>query len=68
MKKKNFDFEAFKKQAKARLKNGETLLGKDGVFTLLLKDFLEESLNGELEAHIESEEDPTERMERCESR
>lgn len=52
-----FDFEAFKKQAAARLKKGETLLGKDGVFTPLIKEFLEEALDGELEAHIESQEE-----------
>lgn len=58
MEKQSFDFEAFKKQAAVRLKNGETLLGKDGVFTPLLKEFLEEALDGELEAHIEQVEDP----------
>jgi putative transposase len=58
MEKQSFDFESFKKQAAARLKNGETLLGKDGVFTPLLKEFLEEALEGELEAHIEQQEDP----------
>ena len=52
-----FDFEAFKKQAAARLKKGETLLGKEGVFTPLIKEFLEEALDGELEAHIESQEE-----------
>lgn len=56
--KANFDFEAFKKQAAARLKSGETLLGKDGVFTPLLKEFLEEALGGELEAHVDQAEDP----------
>lgn len=30
---KPFDFEAFKKQAASRLKKGETLLVKEGVFT-----------------------------------
>ncbi|WP_276482675.1 IS256 family transposase [Paraflavitalea pollutisoli] len=58
MDKQNFDFEAFKKQAATRLKSGETLLGKDGVFTPLLKEFLEEALEGELEAHIDQDEDP----------
>lgn len=52
----SFDFEAFKKQATSRIKKGETLLGKDGVFTPLLKEFLEEAMNGELEAHIEEQE------------
>jgi transposase-like protein len=56
--KQAFDFEAFKKQAATRLKNGETLLGKEGVFTPLLKEFLEEALDGELETHIEEQEEP----------
>lgn len=34
------------------------MLSKDGVFTPLLKEFLEEALEGELEAHIDQEEDP----------
>lgn len=33
-------------------------MGKEGVFTPLLKQFLEEAMNGELEAHIEEEEAP----------
>lgn len=56
--KQSFDFEAFKKQAASRIKKGETLLGKDGVFTPLLKEFLEEAMIGELEAHIEDHEEP----------
>ncbi|NGF55545.1 IS256 family transposase [Parapusillimonas sp. SGNA-6] len=56
--KQPFDFEAFKKQAASRLKKGETLLGKEGVFTPLLKEFLEEALTGELEAHLESQDEP----------
>ena len=34
------------------------MLGKDGVFTPLLKEFLEEALEGELEAHIDQTDDP----------
>lgn len=56
--KQSFDFEAFKKQAASRIKKGDTLLGKDGVFTPLLKQFLEEAMNGELEAHIEEKDEP----------
>ena len=56
--KQSFDFEAFKKQAASRIKKGDTLLGKDGVFTPLLKQFLEEAMNGELEAHIEAHPEP----------
>lgn len=55
MDKEQFDFEAFKKHAANRLKKGDTLLGKDGVLTPLLKEFLEGALEGELEAHIEDE-------------
>lgn len=33
------------------------MLGKEGVFTPLIKEFLEEALDGELEAHIESQEE-----------
>ena len=57
MEKQSFDFEAFKKQAATRIKNGDTLLGKEGVLTPLLKEFLEGALEGELEAHIEESEE-----------
>jgi len=33
MEKKSFDFEAFKKQGATRIKNGDTLLEKEGVST-----------------------------------
>jgi transposase-like protein len=58
MDKKKFDYEAFKKEAAERLKNGGSVLGRDGVFTPLFKEFLEEALEGELEAHIEEEPEP----------
>jgi len=55
--KKTFDFDSFKDEAKAKLKTGESdLLGKDGVLTPLLKNFLEECLDGELEEHLENTE------------
>jgi putative transposase len=50
-----FDFDAFKKTAAQRLKQGDSLLGKEGVLTPLLKDFLEEALAGELDAHLEED-------------
>lgn len=51
--KNTFDFDSFKDEAKAKLKSGETdLLGKDGVLTPLLKNFLEECLDGEIEDHL----------------
>ncbi|MBS0031251.1 hypothetical protein KE626_28235 [Chitinophaga sp. 2R12] len=55
MEKQNFDLEAFRKQAASHLKNGDTLLGKNGVLTPLLKEFLKGAPDGELEAHIEDE-------------
>lgn len=38
-----------------RLLNGGDLLGKDRALTPLLKDFLEESLSVELDAHLANE-------------
>lgn len=43
----SFDLETFKTKAASRIKKGETLLGRDGLFTLLLKEFLEVAMNGE---------------------
>ena len=52
-KKKTFDYESFKEQAISSLKSGKTdLIGKEGVFTPLLKTFLEACLDGELEDHL----------------
>jgi putative transposase len=50
-----FDFDAFKKTAAQRQKQCDSLLGKEGVLTPLLKDFLEEALAGELDAHLEED-------------
>ncbi|WOK04924.1 IS256 family transposase [Imperialibacter roseus] len=55
MEKGKFDYETFKKSATQRLKQGDSLLGKEGVFTPLLKEFLEEALSGELDAHLDEE-------------
>lgn len=56
-KEEKFDFEAFKQEARKRAENGERdLLGKNGLLTPLIKEFLEESLEGELDAHLD--EDP----------
>lgn len=53
--KESFDYESFKERAKSQLKSGDSdLLGKDGVLTPLLKNFLEECLDGELEEHLEN--------------
>ena len=50
--KKPFDFEAFAKQAAEDLKSGKPMIGKDGIFTPLLKRLIEASLEGELDAHL----------------
>ena len=57
MKDNEFDMEAFRKEAIAKLQAGEGLLGDGGAFTPLLKAFLEEALNGELDAHLTEKED-----------
>jgi len=47
------DFEKFQSEAIERLKRGEALLGKDGIMTPLLKQFLEKTLEGEIEYHLD---------------
>lgn len=42
----------FETEAIARLKSGESLTGKDGILTPLIKQIIEASLEGELEAHL----------------
>jgi transposase-like protein len=48
----NFDFNNFKQEAIGRLKSGESLTGKDGILTPLLKEILEAALEGEMDAHL----------------
>lgn len=50
----SFDFEAFKNQAIADMKSGKSLLGKDGILTPLMKEFLEAALEGEMDSHMAS--------------
>ena len=52
MKKEAFDFEKFSKQAKEDLRAGNPLTGSAGVFTPLLKMFLEASLESEMCEHL----------------
>ena len=42
----------FEAEAIARLKSGESLTGKDGILTPLIKQIIEASLEGEIEAHL----------------
>ena len=55
-KSENFDFEAFQKTATDRIRSGSPLLGTDGVFTPLLKAFLESALEAEMAEHLDGEE------------
>lgn len=48
----SFDFEEFKNQAIADMKAGKSLVGKDGIFTPLMKEFLEAALEGEMNSHM----------------
>ena len=49
-----FNFDDFKNQAIADLKAGKTLVGKDGILTPLIKEFLEAALEGEMNSHMAS--------------
>jgi putative transposase len=52
--KSSFDFEDFKMKAIADMKAGKSLIGKEGVFTPLMKEFLEAALEGEMVSHMAS--------------
>lgn len=52
MEDKKFDFEAFVRHAGEQLRSGKPLTGADGVFTPLLKQIIEASLEGELDDHL----------------
>jgi len=51
--KDNMSMEEFRKQASELLRQGKPLTGKDGIFTPLLKQVIEASLEGEMDAHLE---------------
>ncbi len=48
----SFNFEEFKNPAIADMKAGKSLIGKDGIFTPLMKGFLRAALEGEMASHI----------------
>jgi transposase-like protein len=52
--KEEFDYEAFNKQLIEDIRSGKSLIGKDGIFTPLIKMALEGSLKAELEEHLDS--------------
>lgn len=56
MKNKNEEYEALKKKALEQFKSGQPLLGKDGAFAPLMKQFLESALQGEMDEHLDESE------------
>ena len=54
--KEKFNYEEFEKASIERLRKGESLLGKDGILTPLLKQFLEKALDGEITHHLDEQE------------
>lgn len=51
-----FNREDLKRKALEQFRSGKSLFGKDGAFAPLLQEFLEEALQGELDAHLSEEE------------
>lgn len=56
MEEKKFDYEAFKRDAMEKIRRGVPTSGKDGVFQPLLKQMLEEMLQGEMDNHMNEQE------------
>lgn len=48
-----FDYESFRQSALEAYKSGKPLMGKEGIFTPLLKEFSEGALEGEQDAHMD---------------
>ena len=61
MTKKDFNYEAFEKEALERLMQSAPLTGDDGILTPLIKRFFEASMEGELDAHISDDQEPNRR-------
>lgn len=51
----DFNFEEFKAEAIKGLYSGKPLTGENGIFAPMLKHFLEQSLQGEMDSHLSSE-------------
>jgi len=56
MKTKLEEYEALKKKTLEQFRQGKHLLGKDGAFQPLLKEFLESALDAEAEQHLDADE------------
>jgi transposase-like protein len=59
--KRPFNFREFEDEAVNQLRSGRPLEGKDGVLAPLIKRLIEASLEGELDAHFQSEQTPNRR-------
>ena len=51
----NQEYEQLKEKALQQFKKGESLFGKDGAFAPMLKSFIEETLQAEMDAHLDEE-------------
>lgn len=49
----NFDFSLFQKEAIDKLKSGQSLTGKEGILTPLIKEIIEAALEGEMDSHLQ---------------
>lgn len=56
MKEKNEEYEALKKKTLEQFRQGKHLLGKDGAFQPLLKEFIESALQAEADQHLDEDE------------
>ncbi len=59
MDKKSKEYIAMRDKALSQLRSGQPLMGNDGAFAPLLKEFLEAALDAEMESHLDSEERST---------
>ena len=55
MEQEEFDFEAFMRDAKEKLKQKQPMSGKDGIFQPLIKHMLEEMLNSEAAQYLDEQ-------------
>lgn len=56
MKEKNEEYEALKRKTLEQFRQGKHLLGKDGAFQPLLKEFIESALQAEADSHLDESE------------
>ena len=56
MEQTTIDYEEMKRKALSQLRTGKSLFGKDGAFAPMLKAFLEEALEAEMDSYLDEEE------------